>query len=129
MVRVKAIDHLVLNVRDVERALEFYTGPLGLRPERVEEWRAGKSGFPSVRINESAIIDLLEAPRDGTNVPHFCLTVEPLDWRQVIESGEFTVVEGPVDRSGARGMARSIYVEDPDGNVIELRWYPEDAER
>lgn len=128
MVRVTAIDHLVLNVRDVERALEFYTGRLGLQPERVDEWRAGKAGFPTVRINESTIIDLLDAPRDGTNVHHFCLAVEPLDWQELIDSGEFTVLKGPVDRFGARGMARSVYVEDPDGNVIELRWYPEDAE-
>ncbi|QKW39826.1 VOC family protein [Actinomadura sp. NAK00032] len=126
---VKAIDHLVLNVADVERALEFYTGPLGLRAERVDEWRAGKVGFPTVRINESTIIDLLDAPRDGLNVHHFCLAIEPLDWQELIESGEFTVIKGPVDRFGARGMARSVYVEDPDGNVIELRWYPEDADR
>lgn len=40
MLRVKDFDHLVLNVQDVERALDFYTGPLGLEPVRVEEWRA-----------------------------------------------------------------------------------------
>ncbi|MFG1710433.1 VOC family protein [Nonomuraea sp. M3C6] len=46
--RVKAFDHLVLNVRDVERALQFYSETLGLEQERVPEWRAGKAPFPSV---------------------------------------------------------------------------------
>ncbi|GAA3646003.1 VOC family protein [Nonomuraea antimicrobica] len=127
--RVKAFDHLVLNVRDVERSLEFYSGTLGLQEERVAEWRAGQVSFPSVRVNESTIIDLLHRPRGGSNVDHICLVVDPLDWQQVIDSGVFTVLEGPVGRSGARGVAQSVYVRDPDGNTVELRWYPQDAER
>lgn len=127
--RVKAFDHLVLNVRDVERALEFYSGTLGLEGERVAEWRAGKAPFPSVRVDESTIIDLVRRPRGEANVDHICLAVDPLDWRQVIDSGVFTVLEGPVGRFGARGQAQSIYVRDPDGNTVELRWYPQDAER
>lgn len=127
--RVKAFDHLVLNVEDVERALTFYCGLLGLEPVRVAEWRAGKVPFPSVRITPDTIIDLVHRPRSGENVDHICLVVDPLDWQEVIESGAFTVLEGPVSRFGARGEANSIYVRDPDGNVVELRWYPQDAER
>lgn len=125
--RVVELDHLVLNVADVERALEFYCGPLGLAPMQVEEWRAGKVPFPSVRINEHTIIDLVSKPRGESNVDHICLVVEPLDWQEVIDAGTFTVLEGPVGRSGARGDATSIYVGDPDGNTIELRWYPQDV--
>ncbi|WP_457032944.1 VOC family protein [Kitasatospora sp. P5_F3] len=125
--RVKDFDHLVLNVQDVERALEFYCGPLGLAPVRVEEWRAGKAPFPSVRVSPTTIIDLVAHERGESNVDHFCLVVEPLDWQEVLDSGALTVLEGPVDRYGARGSARSVYVQDPDGNVIELRWYPADA--
>ncbi|MFJ9522795.1 VOC family protein [Kitasatospora sp. NPDC101801] len=128
MLRVKDFDHLVLNVRDVERSLEFYCGPLGLAPVRVEEWRAGRVPFPSVRISPTTIIDLVARERGESNVDHFCLVVDPLDWEQVIDSGALPVIEGPVDRYGARGSARSVYVEDPDGNVIELRWYPQDVE-
>ncbi len=127
--RVKAFDHLVLNVRDVERALEFYAGTLGLEEERVAEWRAGKAPFPSVRVNESTIIDLVHRPRGESNVDHICLVVDPVDWQQVIDSGVFAVLEGPVSRFGARGVAQSVYVRDPDGNTVELRWYPQDAER
>ncbi|MFF0413812.1 VOC family protein [Kitasatospora sp. NPDC004745] len=125
--RVKAFDHLVLNVGDVERSLAFYTGPLGLEPVRVDEWRAGKVSFPSVRVGPETIIDLVDRARGGSNVDHFCLTVEPLDWQEVIDAGTLTVLEGPVPRYGARGSATSVYVQDPDGNTVELRWYPEDA--
>jgi catechol 2,3-dioxygenase-like lactoylglutathione lyase family enzyme len=126
-VRVKAFDHLVLNVADVERSLAFYCGPLGLAPVRVEEWRRGEVPFPSVRVSDSTIIDLLHRPRGESNVDHFCLVVDPLDWQEIIDAGTFTVLEGPVGRYGARGDAQSIYVHDPDHNTIELRWYPQDA--
>ncbi|MEJ3743528.1 VOC family protein [Actinomycetes bacterium KLBMP 9797] len=126
--RVKAFDHLVLNVQDVERALDFYCGRLGLAPVRLAEWRAGEVPFPSVRVTPDTIIDLVQGPRGESNVDHICLVVEPLNWQEVIDSGAFTVLEGPVPRFGARGVATSIYVRDPDGNTVELRWYPQDAE-
>jgi len=127
IMRVKAFDHLVLNVEDIERALDFYCGLLGLEPVRVDEWRAGKVGFPSARVSAETIIDFFAGSRSESNVDHICLTVEPLDWQEIIDSGIFTVLEGPVGRFGARGRATSIYVRDPDGNTVELRWYPQDA--
>jgi len=125
--RVVDFDHLVLNVSDVEKALDFYGGSLGLTPLRVDEWRDGKVPFPSMRVSERTIIDLVHKPRGESNVDHICLVVEPLDWQAVIDSGTFEVLEGPVGRYGARGDATSIYVRDPDGNMIELRWYPQDV--
>jgi catechol 2,3-dioxygenase-like lactoylglutathione lyase family enzyme len=128
--RVIAFDHLVLNVADIERSLAFYTGPLGLEPVRVREWRAGQVPFPSVRVSPTTIIDLVEAPAErpeSSNVDHICLVVEPLDWQQVVDSGVFTVLDGPGERFGARGTALSLYVRDPDGNTVELRWYPRPA--
>ncbi|MFC0503342.1 VOC family protein [Micromonospora costi] len=125
--RVTGFDHLVLTVADVERSLDFYCHRLGLEPVRVDEWRAGHVPFPSVRVSPDTIIDLVRGERGESNVDHFCLVVAPLDWAEVVESGVFTVVEGPVGRFGARGSATSIYVRDPDGNSVELRWYPQDA--
>ncbi|MFV8130563.1 VOC family protein [Streptomyces syringium] len=125
--RVIGFDHLVLNVSDVERSLAFYVGSLGLEPVRVDEWRAGKVSFPSVRVSPGTIIDLFKRPRGESNVDHICLVVEPLDWQEVIDSGVFTVVDGPGPRFGARGDGESLYVLDPDGNTVELRWYPQDA--
>ncbi|MHA7959540.1 VOC family protein [Streptomyces sp. L500] len=126
--RVTAFDHLVLNVSDVERSLAFYTGPLGLEPVRADEWRAGEAPFPSVRVSPTTIIDLVAREHGGdgggSNVDHICLVVDPVDWQEIAAAGTFTVVDGPGPRFGARGIAESIYILDPDGNTIELRWYP-----
>lgn len=122
-VTVSGFDHIVLNVADAERSLAFYLGELGLQPERVEEWRRGEVFFPSARVDATTIIDLLETPSDGRNVDHFCLVVEPVDLQALKDSGRFDVVDGPDQRFGAQGTATSLYVRDPDGNVVELRHY------
>ena len=57
-IKITEMDHIVLNVSDIERSLTFYTEVLGLKGERVEEFKSGKVGFPSVRINDGTIIDL-----------------------------------------------------------------------
>jgi len=121
--RVTGLDHVVLNVADVERSLAFYCDELGLAPERVEEWRRGEIPFPSVRVDESTIIDLLATPRTGENADHLCLVIDPVDLDAVKASGRFEVVDGPATRFGARGNGTSLYVRDPDGNTVELRYY------
>jgi catechol 2,3-dioxygenase-like lactoylglutathione lyase family enzyme len=125
MVRVIGFDHVVLCCGDVERSLAWYVDELGLEPVRVDEWRDGKVLFPSVRIDATTIIDLLAAERSGTNVDHVCLEIEPEDLASLAASGRFDLVgDGPVDGLfGARGIASSLYVRDPDGNVVELRAY------
>ena len=122
-VSVTGFDHLVINVADTERSLDFYCDELGLTPVRVEEWRRGEAPFPSVRVNASTIIDLVALPRTGQNADHFCLVIEPTDLQALKERGRFDVVDGPGRRFGARGEGTSLYVRDPDGNVIELRYY------
>jgi catechol 2,3-dioxygenase-like lactoylglutathione lyase family enzyme len=120
---VAALDHVVLMVDDEERSLAFYCGELGLVPERVDEWRGHKAPFPSVRVDATTIIDLLGHPRTGENVDHVCLVVDPVDFEAIKASGRFVVVDGPARRYGARGEGTSLYIQDPDGNVIELRYY------
>lgn len=127
MIRVQALDHIVLDVADVERSLAWYRDVLGLPGERVDEWRAGRAPFPSVRIDASTIIDLFAADRTGENLNHFCVVVEPCDLQAVADSGRFDVVDGPAPRWGARGDGTSLYVRDPDGNVVELRYYDGDV--
>lgn len=122
-VRVTGLDHIVLNVADVERSLAWYTGELGLGGERVEEWRNGKAPFPSVRVDETTVIDLVAAPRTGENVNHVCLVIEPDGIDDLVNSGRFEVLEGPVERWGAQGVATSVYLWDPDQNLVELRHY------
>jgi catechol 2,3-dioxygenase-like lactoylglutathione lyase family enzyme len=122
---VRDLDHIVLNVADVERSLAWYTGLLDLPAERVDEWRAGQVPFPSVRVSRECIIDLFALDRTGQNVDHVCLVVDRADVDAVAGDDRFDVVEGPVQRWGARGDGWSVYVTDPDGNTIELRSYPE----
>jgi catechol 2,3-dioxygenase-like lactoylglutathione lyase family enzyme len=129
------MDHIVLNVRDVEREVEFYTVVLGFAPERLELYRAGKVPFPSVRINPDTIIDLFpesmwagELHREGsrTNLNHFCLSVRREDHERLFDRIVRLGVEietGPVNRWGARGTGISIYFRDPEMNLIELRYY------
>ena len=133
--KISALDHIVLNVGDIERTLQFYTGVLGLAGERVELFRAGKAGFPSVRINDATIIDLFpRKPVDSRsvrekvdgNLNHVCLVVEGADFAGVSEdlkAHRIAIREGPVSRWGARGQATSVYFLDPDGNEIEIRCY------
>ncbi|MBM3660371.1 MAG: VOC family virulence protein [Actinobacteria bacterium] len=126
MVRVVGFDHLVLKVADVERSLAWYSGRLGLAGVRVDEWRRGEVLFPSVRVDATTILDLLAGAPTGTNVDHLCLVLEPgADLDALAASGDFDVVgDGPVDGLfGAQGHARSLYVRDPDGTVVELRTY------
>ena len=131
--KVVEMDHIVLRVKDVERAIKFYTEVLGLSPYRVEEYRAGKVPFPCARINNHTIIDLLpwsqdEPVGDGPrNMDHYCLTIEPTDMvalgRHLEEGGVTLVSEGPAQRSGAQGTGNSIYIKDWEGITIELRHY------
>jgi catechol 2,3-dioxygenase-like lactoylglutathione lyase family enzyme len=126
VVTVSDFDHLVLVVADVERTLSWYMDVLGVPGERVEEWRRGEVLFPSLRLSPSALIDVVPGDRSGAdrgNVDHFCLVITS-DPAEIVASGRFDVVEGPVTRWGARGDAESVYVRDPDGNVVELRRYP-----
>jgi len=126
-VRVTGFDHIVLMVADVERALAFYCGTLGGAEVRVTEWRNGEVFFPSARVNATTIIDLIPAAPEGKNVDHFCLVIAPTDLQALADSGRFDVVSGPSERFGAQGVGQGLYVRDPDGNVVELRWYRQEG--
>lgn len=123
MVRAQGIDHVVLNVADVERSVAWYTECLGMTPLRLDEWRRGEVLFASVRIDDTTIIDLFENERSGVNVDHVCVVIEPTDLDALAASDEFDVLSGPSEVFGAQGMGRSVYVRDPDGNTVELRNY------
>ncbi len=123
---VQGFDHLVLRCRDVDASLAFYRDALGLPPVRVDEWRAGEAPFPSVRISAEAIIDLIPAG-DGPvnpNVDHFCLVATAAVVEALAADRErYRVGEGPVPRFGAQGMGMSVYLLDPDDNLVEVRTY------
>ena len=133
LVQIQEMDHIVLRVRDVEQSLLFYTQILGLKPERIEQFMAGEVRFPSVRLNDDTIIDLFptpdmepisrEAPR---NQDHFCMVIAPTDMEALKSKFQTLGVDiqaGPGTRWGAHGNGTSLYVYDPDDNVVELRHY------
>ncbi len=130
--KITSLDHIVLNVSDVDRSLAFYVEGLGLEPVRLDEYRRGEVKFPSIRIDAGTIIDLFSlepqsgaAPQAAANLNHFCLVVEGDIDQIVAHAGAMkaTIDEGPIDVFGARGIGKSIYILDPDKNKIELRSY------
>jgi len=119
--RVTALDHIVLRCADVERSLAFYCGRLGMKAERLEEWRRAEVPFPSVRVSPTAIIDLFASERDGVNMDHVCLVIEPADLDEI--AAAFPGSTRGDALFGAQGYASSVYINDPDGNTVELRSY------
>jgi catechol 2,3-dioxygenase-like lactoylglutathione lyase family enzyme len=122
-ITVTDFDHLVLHCRDIETTLGWYLENLGLAPVRHDEWRAGAVLFPSLRVNAHTIIDLLRGDSPDGRLDHICLVVEELDFDALAASGRFEVLDGPDRRYGARGDGTSLYVRDPDGLTVELRYY------
>jgi glyoxylase I family protein len=125
------IDHVVLEVTDPERSAAFYQDVVGLAPVRLEEYRAGAVKFPSLRIDESSLIDLF--PRamwrgpTAHNPNHLCLatTTEALAaLRRRLAERSIAITRTDDHNFGARGFGRSVYFDDPDGISIEVRDYP-----
>lgn len=131
------MDHIVLNVEDEEKMIAFYSNVLMLACERLEEYRAGKVPFPSVRLNSDTIIDLFPktlwrtSSTNGSghrNLNHFCISVSQKAWEDLLErlkDNHVDIEEGPTLRWGAHGTGTSIYFRDPEGNLIEARYYEE----
>jgi len=129
------MDHIVLNVEDDERMIAFYSKVLMFEPERLEEYRAGDVPFPSVRLNPDTIIDLFpkkmseKTARAGggrENLNHFCIALSKGTWEKLLkrlQANNVEIEEGPVPRWGAHGTGTSIYFRDPEGNLIEARYY------
>jgi catechol 2,3-dioxygenase-like lactoylglutathione lyase family enzyme len=134
------LDHVVLWVEDPLRALDFYEKIVGLTGVRVAEFRAGQAPFPSVRIADDAIVDLMTrvaapvvdamagAPGSaGHPVNHVCLAMSVEEFealRARLEAHDVALSPMMEQSFGARGLApRAFYFRDPDGNVLEARYY------
>lgn len=126
MLRVVDLDHFVLRVRNLDRAVAFYGEVLGLPIEMLEEYRAGTRPFVSARVG-GQLIDLVPDPTyDGAmgGLVHFCVRIAGgLDdvVPRLRAAGVEVVEDAPMVRLGATGYGPSIYVRDPDGYVVELK--------
>jgi catechol 2,3-dioxygenase-like lactoylglutathione lyase family enzyme len=130
---IRRIDHIVLRVRDLAAMQDFYTRVLGCTVERVQQ----ALGLYQLRAGD-ALIDLVTLDGklgraggagpgpEGRNLDHFCLRIEPFDvdalraWltSQGVVPGEYG------QRFGAEGEGPSLYLSDPEGNVVELKGPP-----
>jgi len=132
MIRVRALDHFVLRVRDLDRSLAFYRTLLGLGVEGLEEFRRGARPFVSLRIGESLLDLVPDAAYDPGQSSeggflHFCVTLDDLEHSigALREAGVRFLHDEPMPRGGARGIGQSIYAQDPDGYVVELKQHTE----
>ena len=132
MFRLTAMDHIVLNVRDMGGVLDFYQNVLGLPAERLAEFRRGEVPFPSVRVNDDTVIDLFPVAETDHEMPersdlnHFCLVLSAEDMAPMMAhlgAHGVKIEEGPVPRWGAHGNGTSIYFRDPESRYIEVRCY------
>ena len=133
MIHLLGLDHVVLRVRDAPRVTRFYCDVLGCQVEKVQQelglvqLRAGQSLVDLVSVDGELGMKGGAAPgAEGRNMDHFCLRVEPFDplaiLAHLIRHG---VVPGETrSRYGADGYGPSIYISDPEGNVIELKGPP-----
>jgi catechol 2,3-dioxygenase-like lactoylglutathione lyase family enzyme len=133
MIRICHIDHLVLRVVDLEKMIRFYCDVLGCSIERRQDeigliqLRAGRSLLDLVPVQGKLGQAGGAAPRqDGRNLDHFCFRVEPFDepsLRRHLQARGIQI--GPLAaRYGAEGEGPSVYVTDPEGNVVELKGPP-----
>ena len=131
---VQGIDHVVLRVVDVEGVIRFYKDVLGCAVERRKDdlgliqLRAGRSLIDLVDVNGELGQKGGAAPgAEARNMDHFCLRIDPFDEAQIrahlrahgIEAGDLAT------RYGAEGDGPSFYIQDPEGNTVELKGPPD----
>ncbi|GAB3658843.1 VOC family protein [Ramlibacter alkalitolerans] len=133
MLNIRDIDHLVLRVKDVDAMVRFYGEVLACPVHRIDEkirlvqLRAGRGLIDLIPVDSDIGRAGGAAPgREGRNLDHFCLRVDPWDADAIrahlrahgVEPGEVA------QRFGAEGQGPSIYLSDPEGNTVELKGPP-----
>jgi catechol 2,3-dioxygenase-like lactoylglutathione lyase family enzyme len=128
--RLRGLDHVVLRIRDLERSIAFYVGALGCTIEK----RQDSIGLIQLRAGDS-LIDLVPLDgvlgsmggagpsKEGRNVDHFALKIAPYD--EALIRAHLTMHAVEIGESGQRygseGQGPSVYIRDPDGNIVELK--------
>lgn len=133
MFRILQLDHVVLRVKNLQLMLDFYQQVLGCALERQEtdlglyQLRAGNSLIDLVPVEQPLGQQGGKAPgAEGHNMDHLCLRIEPFDPEALQQHFQNKgVTAGPVEsRYGAEGKGPSIYIQDPEGNTVEIKGPP-----
>lgn len=132
--RLQRLDHLVLTVRDLAVSCEFYSRVLGMRVENFSDGsgdnrKALRFGQQKINLHEAGreFEPKAAAPTPGSADLCFVTDSPPGAVMAHLEGCGVPVEEGPVERAGALGALLSVYLRDPDGNLIEVSSYPEEG--
>ena len=128
--RIVGADHTNWRVRDLAASLRFYGDVLGLTPFGLEEYRRGERPLVSLRVTEDFILHLtpdpgFERPSTG-GYDHLAFVVEDAqrdEYAAYLESRGVEIERKFDSITGARGEGPALYVRDPDGYRIELKFY------
>jgi catechol 2,3-dioxygenase-like lactoylglutathione lyase family enzyme len=125
-VRIDRLDHLVLTVADIDATVTFYEQVLGMRAVTFGDGRRALAfGTSKINLHQAGHEFEPKAARPTPGSADVCLiAADPLD--QVcadLAAHGVTIEEGPVARTGATGPIRSVYLRDPDNNLIEISNY------
>lgn len=128
--RVTNADHINIRIKDVEATVAFYHGVLGLEPDRLDDYRAGRRPLFAFRVNAGFIIhvfpDAAFERASSQGYDHLALTVEgttPAELVAVLEAQGVRIERQTERLWGARGDGWACYVRDPDGYRVELKIY------
>jgi len=120
---IKQLDHLVLTVASIDTSIEFYTRVLGMEEISFGDNRkALKFGPQKINLHQAGgeFEPKALTPCKGSADLCFILDVKLNDMCRHLEQQSITIEQGPIERTGANGSILSIYIRDPDGNLLEL---------
>ncbi len=124
--QIERLDHLVLTVRDVAATVAWYTTVLGLRAVTFGDGRVALTfGQQKINLHERGHEFEPKAAAPTPGAADLCfVSAAPLDAVQAqLDAAGATIIAGPVARTGALGPLRSVYLRDPDGNLVEIAVY------
>lgn len=126
MLQIKTLDHLVLTVKDIEKTVSFYTKILGMKKEIFKDSRVAlKYGNQKINLHEykNEFEPKAKFVQPGSADLCFIIDTSVQEAKEYIQNLGISIEEGIVQRTGANGAIESIYLRDPDENLIELSNY------
>ncbi|MFS0657131.1 VOC family protein [Bacillus sp. 179-C3.3 HS] len=129
---IRRLDHIVLTVHHIEDTIRFYTNVLGMKEETFGEGRkALRFGLQKINLHEigNEFEPKSAHPLPGSADLCFITDLEMDDVLLHLRKQVVQIEEGPVERTGALGPVESVYIRDPDMNLIEISRYIEESEK